>query len=138
MITLDDVGYLPESLIIKTFLVLGWSPKVPLEYDPFEQRCRALMLMKRQCCCVHFMPLSSMAALCRRERVARAFQVQDLPVTIPMERLEARVKRMVHRWNTAKRTALQNKRGHVGEVAPFLSCVIVAALRCVIVTGLNL
>lgn len=47
MITLYVVGYLPESLIIKTFLVLGWSPKVPLEYDPFEQTCRALMLKKR-------------------------------------------------------------------------------------------
>lgn len=117
MITLDVVGYLPESLIIKTFLVLGWSPKLPNEHDPFEQTCRALMLKKRQ---------------------RKASQMQDLPVTIPMERLKARVKSMVHTWNTAKRTALENKRGHMWEVTPFLSCVIVAALRCVIVTGLNL
>lgn len=101
---LDVVGYLPESLIIKTFLVLGWSPKVPLEYDPFEQTCRALMLTKRRCC-VHSKPLSS---LCPSETGAKASQMQDLPVTIPMEILKARVKRRVHMWNTAKRTALQN------------------------------
>lgn len=67
MITLDVVSYLPESLIIKTFLVLGWPPKVPLEYDPFEQTCRALML-KKQCCRVHFMHLSSMAVVKRLPR----------------------------------------------------------------------
>lgn len=82
--------------------------------------------------------MSSMAALCGSETVAKASHMQDLPVTIPMERLKARVKRRVHIWNTAKRTALQHKRGHVWEVTPFLSCVIVAALRCVIVTGVNL
>lgn len=55
-----------------------------------------------------------------------------------MERLEARVRRRLHTWNTAKRTALKRKRGHVWEVIPFPSCVIVAALRCVTVTGLDL
>lgn len=34
-VRLDVIGYLPESLIIKAFLVLRRSPKVPFEYDAF-------------------------------------------------------------------------------------------------------
>lgn len=34
---LDGFGYLPESLIVKNFFVLGWSPEVPFEYNPFTQ-----------------------------------------------------------------------------------------------------
>lgn len=41
--------------------------------------------------------------------IVKTFQIKDLPVIIPIDRLKVRVMKMVHIWNTAKRTALQNK-----------------------------
>lgn len=34
----ESIAYLPESLVIKTLSVLGRSPEIPLEEDPYQIR----------------------------------------------------------------------------------------------------
>lgn len=44
---------------------------------------------------VHITNLSSMATLCNSEMIAKAFQIKDLPVMIPISRLKVRVVKML-------------------------------------------
>lgn len=70
--------------------------------------------------------LSSLAVLGDGEMIVKTFEIKDLPVIIPIDRLKVRVMKIIHMWNTAKRTALQNKSGVTGrELHLFLALPVV-------------